>query len=123
MEDHVGEEALNSNLLPKLGFEGKILHASFPNHLLDNHLNQIHVSLCLVAPPQGGKTKHHWVTKKTNAKLPHHKGCASYQVENEMPLIHHVVKHQGYNYTIEDEENLNGRTQGHSMSKPNPKLK
>ncbi len=33
--DHVGEKALNSNLLPKLGLAKRTL-ASFPNHLLKN---------------------------------------------------------------------------------------
>jgi hypothetical protein len=34
LEDHVGQEALNSKLLLKLGPIKKILLASFPNHML-----------------------------------------------------------------------------------------
>jgi len=34
MEDHVGQEALSSNLLPKLEFVKKYPPTSFPNHLL-----------------------------------------------------------------------------------------
>ncbi len=36
LRDHVGEEALNSNLRPKLGLAKKILFVSFPKHLLEN---------------------------------------------------------------------------------------
>ncbi len=36
LEDHVGEEALVSNLLPKLGLAKKTLPTSFPNRLLKN---------------------------------------------------------------------------------------
>jgi len=36
LEDHVEEETLNLNLLPKLGFTRKIIFISFPNHLLEN---------------------------------------------------------------------------------------
>jgi hypothetical protein len=39
-----------------------------------------------------------------------------------MPLVHHVIKRQGCGYTIENDENLNKRTQGHSMSKNKPML-
>jgi hypothetical protein len=34
--DHVGEKALNSNLLPRLGLAKISLHTSFPNCLLKN---------------------------------------------------------------------------------------
>jgi hypothetical protein len=33
---HVGEEALNPNLLPKLGLAKKLVLESFPNHMLEN---------------------------------------------------------------------------------------
>ncbi len=36
LEDHVGEEALSSNLSLKLGFIKKILHVGFPSCLLEN---------------------------------------------------------------------------------------
>ncbi len=36
LEDHVAEKALSLNLLPKFGHVRKILHVSFPNHLLEN---------------------------------------------------------------------------------------
>ncbi len=33
------------------------------------------------------------VTIRTNAKLPYHRGLLlAYPMENEMPLVHHVVK-------------------------------
>jgi len=36
LEDHVRQRALSLNLLPKLGFVKKILHAHFSNRLLRN---------------------------------------------------------------------------------------
>jgi hypothetical protein len=36
LEDHVGQEALSLNLLPKLRLVKKIPHTCFPNHLLKN---------------------------------------------------------------------------------------
>jgi hypothetical protein len=51
------------------------------------------------------------VIRKTSAKLPHHSGLAlAYPMENEMPLVRHVIEWQGCGYTIEDDENLNERT-------------
>jgi hypothetical protein len=35
-EDHVGEEALSSNLLPRLGLVKKFLPAGFPNQSLES---------------------------------------------------------------------------------------
>jgi hypothetical protein len=33
------------------------------------------------------------VTKGANVKLPHHKGhVPTYQVKNEMPRVHHIIK-------------------------------
>jgi hypothetical protein len=33
------------------------------------------------------------VTKKTNVKLPHHRGVGlGYPMENEIPLAHHAIK-------------------------------
>ncbi len=36
LKDYVGEQALNLNLLPKLGLANKTLPTSFPNRLLEN---------------------------------------------------------------------------------------
>jgi hypothetical protein len=43
-------------------------------------------------------------------------------MENEMPLVHHVIERWGCNYTIEDDEGLNEKTQQHPMLKPMSKL-
>jgi hypothetical protein len=37
----------------------------FPNYLLEKCLSWIFVSLCRMASPQKGKTKHHWGNKKS----------------------------------------------------------
>jgi hypothetical protein len=43
-------------------------------------------------------------------------------MKNEMMLVYHVVKWWGCSCTIEDNKNLNERSQGHSMMKPMAKL-
>ncbi len=45
-----------------------------------------------------------------------------YPMENKMPLICHIVEQHGCGCTIEDDESLNERTQGHSKMKPKSKL-
>jgi len=59
----------------------------------------------------------------TNAILPHSTSLALiYPMENEMPLMHHVVEWWGCGYTLEDDKGLNERTQGLLMLKPMSKL-
>jgi hypothetical protein len=41
-----------------------------------------------------------------------------YAMENEIPFVHHVVKQWGCDCIIEDNKDLNERTQGHPMMKP-----
>jgi hypothetical protein len=63
------------------------------------------------------------VTRRASAKLPHHRRhVLTYPMENEMPLVHHVVGWHGCNCTSEDDESLNERTQGHPMTKSKSKL-
>jgi hypothetical protein len=72
---------------------------------------------------EGAKQNTIGVIRRTNAKMPHRKGLALvYPLENEMPLVHHIVKQQGCDYTIKDDESLNERTQGHPKMKPKSKL-
>jgi hypothetical protein len=60
---------------------------------IKKRLKWIHVSLCLVAPPQGAKRNTTGVTRRVSANLPHHKGpMPAYPMENKMPLIHNVIK-------------------------------
>ncbi len=45
-----------------------------------------------MAPFKWAKQDTTEVARGTNAKLPHHKGhVPTYQVENKMPLVHHVI--------------------------------
>jgi hypothetical protein len=61
---------------------------------------------------EGGKRNTIGVIKKTSVKLPHHKGLVlTYLMENEMSFVHHVMEQQGCDYTIENNENLNEKTQ------------
>jgi hypothetical protein len=43
-------------------------------------------------------------------------------MENEIPLVHHAVKQWEYGCTIENNKDLNERTQGHAMMKPMSKF-
>jgi hypothetical protein len=57
------------------------------------------------------------------ASLPHCMGpTLTYLMENEMPLVHHIVEQRGCSYIIEDDKGLNERTRGHPMLKPMSKL-
>jgi hypothetical protein len=63
------------------------------------------------------------VIKGTNATPPHHKGLMlAYLMENETPLVYHVVEWQGCGYTIKDNKNLNEWTRGHPKTKPQSRL-
>jgi hypothetical protein len=119
----VGEKALNSNLSPNLGLAKKTPLISFSNCLLENAW--VESAFPYALPPCHEVTK--WdtigVIIGTNAKLPHHKDLTlTYQMENETPFVHLVVKWQGWNYTIENDENSNERTQGNPKTKPKSNL-
>jgi hypothetical protein len=43
-------------------------------------------------------------------------------MENEMPLVHHVIEWWGCGFTIKDDKGLNERTQGLLKLKPMSKL-
>jgi hypothetical protein len=63
------------------------------------------------------------VIGRASVKLPHCTGpMLVYPMENEMPIVHHVVEWWGCNYTNEDGKGLSKRTQGHLMLKPKSKL-
>ncbi len=75
------------------------------------------------APLEGAKQDTIGVTKGTNVKLSHHRGLVlTYQVQNEMPLIHHIIMQWRCSYIVKDDESQDGRTEGHLMPKPKPKL-
>jgi hypothetical protein len=59
LKDHVGEVALNLNW-SKAWTRKKNSSHKLSQLLIRKCLNQINVSLCLVASPQRGKIKHHW---------------------------------------------------------------
>ncbi len=66
----------------------------------------------LLAHHEDGKRNTIGVIKKTSVKLPHHRGLAlTYLMENGMSFVHHVIEQHGCDYTIEDNENLNEKTQ------------
>ncbi len=72
---------------------------------------------------EGAKQDNIGVIGRTSAKLPFHRGLAlTYSMENEMTFVHHVIEQQGCGYTMEDNERLNDRTQGHPKMKPKSRL-
>jgi hypothetical protein len=74
-------------------------------------------------PLEGTKQDTIGETRKTNVKQPHHRCLLLiYLVENKMSFIHRIVERQGYNCIVEDDKNLNGRTQEHQMLKAKPKF-
>jgi hypothetical protein len=60
---------------------------------------------------EGAKQDAIGVIRGASAKLPHHKGLTlTYPMENETPLVHHVIERHGCDYTIKNDESLNERT-------------
>jgi len=41
----------------------------FSQSPIKKRLNQICISLCLIAPPQGGKMRHHWGSRKNKCQV------------------------------------------------------
>jgi hypothetical protein len=93
LEGHVGEEALNLDLLPKLGLSKKTLPTSFPSCLLKSVQVKPTFLYALLPCHEEVKRNTIGIIKGTNAKLPHHRGhVPTYPMENKMPLIHHTIK-------------------------------
>jgi hypothetical protein len=123
LENYVGQETLSSNLLLKLGPIKKIPPSSFPNRLLENIYIESSFPYAQWPPLEVTKQNTIGVIRGANSKLLHHKGhVLTYQVEDKMSFIHHVVKQYGCGCTIKDDESQDRRTQGHLLSKPKPRL-
>jgi hypothetical protein len=121
--DHVGEEALNLNLLPKLGFTKKNPHVSFPNCLLENTSIESGFPYAPLPHHEGAKQNTIGVIRRTNVKQPHHESFVlAYSMENETPFVRHIIEQQGCDYIIEVYISLNERTRGHPKTKPKSKL-
>jgi hypothetical protein len=87
------------------------------------HLNYIYISLHPLPHHKRVKRDTIGVIRRLSAKLPHHKGLAlAYTMENETPLVRHVIKWQGCDYTIEDNKSLNEKTRKHLKTKPKSRL-
>jgi hypothetical protein len=68
LKDHVGEKRWSLNWLMNLGPTKRNTFCKFSHLHVRKHLNQIYVSLCPIALPQGGKMKHHWGNRRNNCK-------------------------------------------------------
>jgi hypothetical protein len=68
LEDPIREEALGSNLSPKLGLAKKNSSCKFSQSLVKKCLNWTCISLCHVASPRRGKTRHHWGNKRNKCQ-------------------------------------------------------
>ncbi len=123
LKDHVGEKALNLNLLPKLVFTKKTPCASFPNYLLKNVWIKSVFPYAPFPHHKGAKRDFIRVIKRVNTTPPHHRGLTlAYLMENKTPLIYHVIEQHGCVYTIKDNKSLNERTRGHPKTKPKSRL-
>jgi hypothetical protein len=47
----------------------KNLSYKFSQSHVKKRLSQIHISLCLIAPPRGGKARHHWGSKRNKCQV------------------------------------------------------
>ncbi len=93
MGDHVEEEALNSNLSPKLEFIMKTPLGNVLNHLLENTWIEFLFPYDSLPYHKGAKWDTIVGTRKIIVKLPHCRGLAlTYPMENKMPLICQVVE-------------------------------
>ncbi len=93
LKNHVGEKTLSLQLPPQLGFAKKTPLVGFPSCLLESIWVEFVFPYALLPCHEGEKQNTIEVIRKTNAKLPHHKGLMlAYPMENEMPLIYHVIK-------------------------------
>ncbi len=93
LEDHVGQEALNSNLLLRFGHVKRIPFIDFPNYLLESVWVESSSPYVHWPPFEGAKQDTTRVIKWANSKLFHHRGLVpTYQMKNEMIFVHHIVK-------------------------------
>jgi hypothetical protein len=94
LDDHVGEKALRSCLRLKFRPTKKTPPTSFPNCLLESHVWVKSMFLYAMLPHHEKANRNTiWVTRRTNAKLPHHRGIVlGHPMENEMPFTHHAIK-------------------------------
>ncbi len=123
LEDHVREKGWNLNWLKKLGPPKKIHLVSFPNCLLKNTWVKFAFPYAMSPCHEKAKRNTNGVVGGASAKLPHCIGRAvTYRMENEMPLVHHIVERWGCDYTNKDNKGLIERTQWHLMLKPKSKL-
>ncbi len=110
-------------MLPKLRVAKKNPPTSFPNRLLKNVWIESTFPYALLLHHKGAKWNTIEVIRRISAKLPHHKGFAlTFPMENKTQFVRHIVKQQGCNYTIEDNESLNERNERHPKTKPNFKM-
>jgi hypothetical protein len=61
-------KGMELELIDKTWARKKNSSYKFSKSLVRKHLNRIHISLCPVTPPQGGKMKHHWGSKKNKCQ-------------------------------------------------------
>ncbi len=108
---------------PNFGLAKKTPLISFSNCLLENAWVESTFPYALLHCHEATKWDTIGVIIGTSAKLPHHKDLALiYPMGNETPFVRPIVKWQGWNYTIKNDENLDERTQGNPKTKPKSNL-
>jgi hypothetical protein len=109
--------------LTKFRSTKKIPLANFPSRPLKNAWIKSAFPYALSPYHKGAKRNIIGVVKGANVKLSHCTCFALiYPMENEMPLVHHVIEQWGCGYINEDGKGPNERTQWHPMLKPKSKL-
>jgi hypothetical protein len=97
--------------------------ADFLNRLLKNVRVEFAFFYALSPHHEGAKRNTIGVARGMSAKLSYYIGLTLvYEMENEMPLVHHVVEWWGCGCMIKDNKGLNERTRGHPMMKLMSKL-
>jgi hypothetical protein len=91
--DHVGEEALNLDLLPKLKLIIFFPPIGFPSCLIENTWVGFAFPYALMPHHGWAKQDTIWVIRWVNIKLSHHRGhVPTYPMENKKSFVHHTIK-------------------------------
>jgi hypothetical protein len=69
LKDHVGEKGVKLKLADKTWACKKHSSCKFSQSFVRKHLSQICISLCPIAPPQGGKMRHHWGSRRIKCQV------------------------------------------------------
>jgi hypothetical protein len=123
LEDSCWGKGMEFELADKAWAHKKTPPTSFPNCLLESTWVKSAFPYGLSPHHEEAKWDTIGIVGETSARLPHYMGpTLACPMENEMPLVHHIVERWECGYINEDNKHLNEKTQGHLMLKPKSKL-